>query len=135
MLERAAGRCRRTAACSKALPLDITETLGIDKRIEMGDRLAVDTLLADVVEQIEELRWQMGDLLATDVRAMARLEALRRHKQATGCDAVICSGRWLSKEAGRTDPVGTEPQRSGKVRSNPPRATVGQRGSEGTCSS
>jgi hypothetical protein len=135
VLERAAGRCRRSAACSKTLSLDLTETLGIEKRIDLGDQLAADALLAQVVDQLEGIRERLGDLIGTDVRAMARLDAIRRHKQTTGCDAAICSGRWMNKEAGRTDPAGTEPQRSGSDRSKPPRAKAGQRGLEGRCSS
>lgn len=135
MLERAAGRCRRTAGCSKAIPIDASETLGIDRRIQLGDRLAVDTLLAEVVDDLELLRDQMNELLPADGRVIARLDSLRRHKQTTGCDAVICGGRWINKDAGRTDLAGKEPQRSGTDRKRRRRATEGQLARGNPCSS
>lgn len=108
---------------------------GIDRRIELGDRLAVDALLTETVDQLEAIRGSLAELLTEDRHTLARLEAIRRHKRATGCDAVVCSNRWLKKDAGRTEPAGKEPQRSGVGRKRSQRATAGDLAGGRPCSS
>jgi len=120
-------------ACGKCLSIDITEMLSIERRISAGDRLAIDAVLAEAAEEIDRIRGELSEVLGEDRHTLARLAGIRAAK-AEGCEAVICSSRW-NKEAGRTDPAGKEPQRSGGDRRKATRATAGQRGKGAKCSS